>query len=573
MVLPAIYSAYQLAPQDRKPLLEEYFKVNPYPSGGDKKALAKLEGASYRQVHVWFQNQRSRAKEQGLLAKKPSTTPTPVIPFVDQAWLRLQQTSPKDTTDTPKTASETPTESNLAKVWTSPSNPTVPAKRPAGSDFVSSTAPRRRAPPRPRPISMDELITAFGCMNVRGVGTKTAIGAEKGYAARQAITYVAPKAPLPSFVSQEMLPRASPMVIPVATPGRVRKIAALPRRSLAGRRRSESMSSTSTRSSSECSDRVPSLTYSDTSDSSSSASPSPEIPSRPELLPSPPKPSWVDLPSPSFPVINTPPSLASHDSPSFSWREDAGVEGDDDEDDDWAHVANQASLVRSKKPQASTPGEESATSTSAPDPSRSPATSPHDPLPALQASSTTTKLTSPSTASKKDGVITHTSWDELDLSKLDADSATAGDLVNQLGSWDGWNASHNASQFDFGPVPALGGAPSTQAVKVQSEPAENVRESTWMAQLSSDWNAQQVFVAADGLGFDNFAPSAFDGFIASNWNLEPQFEPASNPSSMFGKTGFEAYKASSPFPFGPSSNMISASPFSAFGAGGLSISG
>ncbi|KIL71686.1 hypothetical protein M378DRAFT_56764, partial [Amanita muscaria Koide BX008] len=45
--------------------LEQYFECNAYPSGSDKASLAKRTGMTQRQIDVWFQNHRTRAKRDG----------------------------------------------------------------------------------------------------------------------------------------------------------------------------------------------------------------------------------------------------------------------------------------------------------------------------------------------------------------------------------------------------------------------------------------------------------------------------------------------------------------------------
>lgn len=57
---------------DCVPLLERFFEEKPFPSHADKTFLAKKSGMTYRQIHVWFQNRRSRTKEGRRLRKKPS---------------------------------------------------------------------------------------------------------------------------------------------------------------------------------------------------------------------------------------------------------------------------------------------------------------------------------------------------------------------------------------------------------------------------------------------------------------------------------------------------------------------
>ncbi|KAF8167645.1 hypothetical protein B0H34DRAFT_792351 [Crassisporium funariophilum] len=74
----AEYAKYQHARPDRKrpfnneytPVLEKYFDLNAYPSALDRLALAGKSGMTPRQIEVWFQNHRKRAKQQGKTLKR-----------------------------------------------------------------------------------------------------------------------------------------------------------------------------------------------------------------------------------------------------------------------------------------------------------------------------------------------------------------------------------------------------------------------------------------------------------------------------------------------------------------------
>ncbi|KAL1676128.1 hypothetical protein EV122DRAFT_253427 [Schizophyllum commune] len=540
-------STPSMLPRGRRHFLEEYFKLNAYPSVADKKVLAQHERATYKQIHTWFQNRRARAKATNAPLKKCAQSPAVSAAVFDQARLAAESHDHLSDDEVVKNEPWDDMDDEAPLAWAQQPSP-EPVETPRArlqAEFRTSMAAstpstaHRRSSRAAKAVDMDELISAFDAMNVRGAGTKTVIGAEKGYAARQAITYVAPKAPLPSYIPQE---QPAP-----------RKPVGLPKRQPAARRRLMSISSDSSSSSSE-SDRVPSLTYSDSSDSSSSSSPSPEPPTRSELLPSPPSPTWVDLPSPSFPLIVTPPGGIAYDtSSSHTWREDAGAEGDD-EDESWDRASKRASLASSKprrktsKQKTAKPHSKSSRSRSAARSARSPAPAPQPTLPIASDEIVFTGLT---TAVLEDGIERLRGWDELDFLNLDVDSAAAGALDIQLGSWDGVNATQPASQFDFGPVSTFGDAPLAPVAEVQSEPetqtvdesyaSTGVDDSTWATQLAAGWDDASSLGAVDNLTFGNdFAPSAFDGFIASNWNLEPELEPASNPSTLFGKTGFEA---------------------------------
>ncbi|KAF9454099.1 A42 mating-type factor alpha 2-1 gene product, partial [Macrolepiota fuliginosa MF-IS2] len=46
--------------------LEKYFKENAYPSTIDRAMLAQKTHMTLRQIEVWFQNHRARAKRDGI---------------------------------------------------------------------------------------------------------------------------------------------------------------------------------------------------------------------------------------------------------------------------------------------------------------------------------------------------------------------------------------------------------------------------------------------------------------------------------------------------------------------------
>ncbi|KAI5980668.1 hypothetical protein EDD15DRAFT_2346126 [Pisolithus albus] len=46
------------------PLLEHFFEENAFPTHADKVRLAKKSGMTYRQIHVWFQNKRTRSRKE-----------------------------------------------------------------------------------------------------------------------------------------------------------------------------------------------------------------------------------------------------------------------------------------------------------------------------------------------------------------------------------------------------------------------------------------------------------------------------------------------------------------------------
>nr|AAZ20158.1 homeodomain mating-type protein [Coprinellus disseminatus] len=62
---------------DCLPFLETYFQYNAYPSPQDRALLAKKSMMCPRQIEVWFQNHRRRAKKEGRRLRRLSRDPLP----------------------------------------------------------------------------------------------------------------------------------------------------------------------------------------------------------------------------------------------------------------------------------------------------------------------------------------------------------------------------------------------------------------------------------------------------------------------------------------------------------------
>nr|AHE78418.1 HD2 [Volvariella volvacea]AOC97533.1 HD2 protein [Volvariella volvacea] len=60
-------------------LLENYFSKNAYPSRPDRAVLARKSGMTLKQIEVWFQNHRSRAKKEGRALSRPKNPESPSI--------------------------------------------------------------------------------------------------------------------------------------------------------------------------------------------------------------------------------------------------------------------------------------------------------------------------------------------------------------------------------------------------------------------------------------------------------------------------------------------------------------
>ncbi|KAF8898998.1 hypothetical protein BD779DRAFT_1666745 [Infundibulicybe gibba] len=68
--------------QEYRPLLEKYFESNPYPSALDRALLARKSMMTARQIEVWFQNHRNRARKEGRIVRRiPPSEQSPQIPL------------------------------------------------------------------------------------------------------------------------------------------------------------------------------------------------------------------------------------------------------------------------------------------------------------------------------------------------------------------------------------------------------------------------------------------------------------------------------------------------------------
>lgn len=296
----------QTLPREHRPLLDEYFKLNAYPPVADKTALAEYEGITYRQVHIWFQNRRARTKTQSAALPKDAIAvnvhklarhidDTHVIDEdEDVGWrtsserVRIVQRGRRTHSGKHDIPSELrdPLRTSMGGMW---KQPLLPESHQAAQLEVADAQPSRwrlttdRRRQKKAIASVEDVITCLGSMNVRDA-SYDGLRERHGYAARQAITYFPPSAPLPSYVEAGQNDLASPPSERAIASLPRRRLARLPKRNPRDRRRcsmSSDSESLSERSSSLAS-RAPSLTFSDYSSSSSTAS-SPEPPCSPKL--------------------------------------------------------------------------------------------------------------------------------------------------------------------------------------------------------------------------------------------------------------------------------------------------
>nr|AAZ14917.1 mating-type homeodomain protein [Coprinellus disseminatus] len=93
------------------PLLQTYFEHNAYPSAQDRAMLARKSTLCPRQIEVWFQNHRRRAKKEGRRLERLSQDPLPHELNLDHLNASMPQLLvPKEETKTtpPKEPSLTP---------------------------------------------------------------------------------------------------------------------------------------------------------------------------------------------------------------------------------------------------------------------------------------------------------------------------------------------------------------------------------------------------------------------------------------------------------------------------------
>ncbi|KAG5353673.1 hypothetical protein C0989_003810 [Termitomyces sp. Mn162] len=64
--------------QEYTPLLEKYFEYNAYPSAPDRVVLARKCMMTPRQIEVWFQNHRNRAKKERRVLRRLTIDKLPV---------------------------------------------------------------------------------------------------------------------------------------------------------------------------------------------------------------------------------------------------------------------------------------------------------------------------------------------------------------------------------------------------------------------------------------------------------------------------------------------------------------
>ncbi|CAK5280289.1 unnamed protein product [Mycena citricolor] len=223
------------SPQDRKvspkfnheftPYLQQHFAHNAFPSLAERAEMARKSGMEARQIEVWFQNHRRRARQEGQTLRRvqPSSrglSPTELDEKMDPAFVIPEERRLEidDEAEEVGTSSDEETDSSVSSPAASHAgmehNPlemvvSTPGLAPrrtyetmdeiASSGRTWSFAPptwavRAPAPERSAPPSIATLTAAFARLTVWDVG--------RSAGARFCLptAYTPPRAPLPAFV-------------------------------------------------------------------------------------------------------------------------------------------------------------------------------------------------------------------------------------------------------------------------------------------------------------------------------------------------------------------------------------
>ncbi|KAH7907999.1 A mating type protein [Hygrophoropsis aurantiaca] len=243
---PAGHSHGSLKPassfnQEYVPLLEHYFEENPFPTRADKDFLAKKSGMEYRQIHVWFQNRRSRTKKEGkTLTKKPMSEGVKLP--LDDLYARMERyiipEKERAKSVEPEQHQSIPEKMDGPSVLDRSAPPhAFPSAYPPICDynpfpvndgvyhFEAPQWPRRpsSAPVNRQPaIPMDLFIEKFAHLHVRDATTgrsrqnsQTPVSVlytgANSFATNLTFSIVAPPAPHPAFIPQSTLTHTSPV--------------------------------------------------------------------------------------------------------------------------------------------------------------------------------------------------------------------------------------------------------------------------------------------------------------------------------------------------------------------------
>lgn len=211
-------SSNQTFNHDCLPLLEHFFDQNSFPTHADKASLAKKSGMSYQQIHVWFQNRRSRFRKVGKTLRKKSVSQDTTLPFCVGSCVTKSDTASVD--------ESCRNEPKMSKRLRQPFDHCAMSRLRRASQtelkFDLRWWPRRPslAISRWSSFDMDDLVEKFSQLSVRdrasGRGKKHQDGSQYPLAATSSITIMPPPAPHPALIRSPNIswPPLPPLVVP-----------------------------------------------------------------------------------------------------------------------------------------------------------------------------------------------------------------------------------------------------------------------------------------------------------------------------------------------------------------------
>ncbi|KAI6012481.1 hypothetical protein F5J12DRAFT_818248 [Pisolithus orientalis] len=219
---------------DYVPLLEHFFDENPFPTHADKAFLARKSGMSYQQIHVWFQNRRSRYRKVGkVLRKRTMSEGTALSPNSPAVRMDNWVTKPGEATVDENCSDK---EAKQSDPLDQPRDqcPVISCSTQAEIEFNPSWWPRRPSLVNPRQsfIDMEGLVEKFSQLSVRdrtgGRGKKHQAGLCYSPAATSSVTVVPTPAPLPALIRRGdvSLPPLPPLIVPRTSASRSTRLRA-----------------------------------------------------------------------------------------------------------------------------------------------------------------------------------------------------------------------------------------------------------------------------------------------------------------------------------------------------------
>lgn len=203
---------------DYLPILEHFFDGNPFPTHADKASLARKSGMSYQQIHVWFQNRRSRFRKVGKVLRKKSMCEDISL----QVCVDSRMTKPDERVIDGSCRDEPEKLDPLGQSFGCCAVSRL--GRPAQTElkFDRSWWPRRPSLviSRQSSFDMDGLAERFSRLSVwdrtSGRGKKHQSGLRYPLAATSSTTILSPPSPHPALIRSQYvsLPPLPPLVVP-----------------------------------------------------------------------------------------------------------------------------------------------------------------------------------------------------------------------------------------------------------------------------------------------------------------------------------------------------------------------